>query len=117
MLTIDEEAVKLAEIHYQDAPPQTRIYHIHGATPIRSQTSTPAAILEVTEFTAPMGVMPLGFGPDPDQGLRRPSVVIQITPEEFERIQSGELKLPEGWTVGDLIPDSVSRHETNGISQ
>lgn len=117
MLRLDEEAVKLAEIHYQDAPPDTRIYSIHGATPVRWQTSTPVALLEVTEFTAPMGVMPIGLGPKPNKGLHHPSVVIQVTPEEFEQIQSGELRLPDGWTVGDFIPNPVSLHETNGASQ
>jgi hypothetical protein len=48
--------------------------------------------------------MPLQFGPAPASGLHYPSVIVEVTPDEYSRIQSGELKLPDGWTLGEEIP-------------
>ena len=41
--------------------------------------------------------MPLGFGPTPEAGIRFPSVIIEVTPDEFEKIEAKELPLPSGW--------------------
>ena len=32
------------------------------------------------------------------------SVIVEVTPDEFERIQSQELKLPDGWTIDEEYP-------------
>jgi hypothetical protein len=33
-----------------------------------------------------------------------PSVIVEVTPDEFEMIQRKELPLPEGWMVGKFLP-------------
>jgi hypothetical protein len=48
--------------------------------------------------------MPLQFGPSPASGLHYPSIIVEVTPEEFERIQTQQLELPEGWIVGERLP-------------
>ena len=48
--------------------------------------------------------MPLGFGPAPAHGFHYPSIIVEVTPEEFDRIRSHELVLPSGWEVSDLVP-------------
>ena len=48
--------------------------------------------------------MPIQFGPSPASGLYYPSIILEVTPDEFQRIQNQELKLPNGWKVGNLIP-------------
>jgi hypothetical protein len=45
--------------------------------------------------------MPLYFGPAPASGIPYPSVIVEVSPNEFKKIQSDELKLPEVWTIGD----------------
>jgi hypothetical protein len=48
--------------------------------------------------------MPLGFGRSPSGGIPYPSVIVEISPAEFARIQAHELELPEGWTIGEKLP-------------
>jgi hypothetical protein len=31
-------------------------------------------------------------------------VILEVTPEEYQKIQSEELALPHGWKIGDPIP-------------
>lgn len=48
--------------------------------------------------------MPLHSGPLPTHGIPYPSVIVEVTPAEFARIQSDELRLPPGWTIGEELP-------------
>ncbi len=48
--------------------------------------------------------MPLHFGPAPASGILFPSIIVEVTPEEFDRIKRNELKLPKGWTIGEELP-------------
>ena len=48
--------------------------------------------------------MPLYFGPVPSSGIPYASVIVEVTPDEFERIRVQELKLPDGWTIGEEYP-------------
>jgi hypothetical protein len=48
--------------------------------------------------------MPIEFGPAPASGIHYPSVIIEVTPDEFEQIKSKQLPLPLGWSLGDSIP-------------
>ena len=78
--------------------------------------SEPIKLLEVNENTVPSGIMPLGFGPAPAAGINFSYVIIEVTPDEYRLIQSEELKLPHGWTVGNLIFRSTAmtdRSEAN----
>jgi hypothetical protein len=52
--------------------------------------------LYLCEFTHAMGArtsLKLAF----------PSVIMEVTPDEFEEIQTGKLRLPNAWTMGDEI--------------
>jgi hypothetical protein len=48
--------------------------------------------------------MPLYFGPMPGGGIPYPSVIAEVTPDEFDRIRLQELKLPDGWTIDEEYP-------------
>ncbi len=43
------------------------------------------------------------------------SVIVEVTPDEFERIKLQELKLPDGWSIdeeypkGDSLPDTTAQ--------
>jgi len=52
--------------------------------------------------------MPLHFGPIPASGVPFPSVIVEVTPDEYERIQRRELKLPAGWENGEELPKPTS---------
>ena len=47
------------------------------------------------------GIMPLYFGPVPSSGIPYPSVIVEVTPDEFERIKVKELELPNGWAIAE----------------
>ena len=61
-------------------------------------------LLEVNTNTVPSGIMPIHFGPNLNSGFRFPSVILEVTPSEYENIKTGNLSLPEGWEIGSEIP-------------
>ena|SRR5579871_3557997 len=93
---VDEAARRLAEAHYRIEP------EISGIYPLASGDSTDRTIrlLEVNANTVPSGIMPVGFGPHPPSGIPFPSVIVEVTPREFDDLKRGKLTLPDGWTLG-----------------
>jgi hypothetical protein len=112
MPTKDETARNIADIHYQIEDGITQIYRITSGAEAEERPNEPVKLLEVHEGTIPAGIMPLRFGPIPSRGIHYPSVIVEITPDEFAKVQARELKLPKGWTLGDLIP----RATVNGVA-
>jgi len=100
----DEVAKKLAHKHYDIEPGITRIFKLRDKPEFEGLSSAPIKLLEIKIDTAPSGFMPLYFGPVPGSGIPYPSVILEVTPDEFERIKSQELKLPEGWTIDEEYP-------------
>jgi len=97
-------ARELAHKHYEIETGLTHVYWINSTVETGRGATEPIKLLEVNENTVPSGIMPLQFGPSPAFGVHYPSVIVEVTPNEFARIRSGELRLPEGWTVGEEIP-------------
>lgn len=104
MPTKDDEALELARKHYQVETGLTQIFRITGTGDVEIRPSEPIKLLEVNENTVPSGVMPIQFGPSPASGLNFSSIIVEVTPDEFERIQTHQLELPHGWRIGELIP-------------
>lgn len=103
---VDKEEVrkKLARAHYTFEPGITQIFAIWGTPAYEALPSEPIKLLEVNQNTIPSGIMPLGFDPAPASGIPFSSIIIEVTPEELEKIQRQELALPHGWTLGPLLP-------------
>ena len=99
----EEVAKKLADAHFSIEPSLTHIFKIVEKPEAEALESTPIKLLEVNAATSPSGVMPLYFGPAPDSGISYPSVIVEVTPAEYEQIQANELRLPEGWFIGEEI--------------
>lgn len=110
LLAVDQAAAKdnaariLAEKHYQVEAGLTQIIRFTDKAEAEVIRSEPIKLLEVNENTVESGVMPLHFGPAPASGILYPSIIIEVTPNEFQKIQSHELKLPEGWEIGEELP-------------
>lgn len=109
--TKDEVARDLARKHYEIEAGVTQIVRITGSAEVEADPVEPIKLLEVNENTVAAGVMPLHFGPVPASGIDYPSVIIEVTPEEFHKIENKELQLPAGWKLGDAIP---REEEENG---
>jgi hypothetical protein len=107
-----EEALRiLAEAHYDLEPEITQIYRLKAKPEQEQLAAEPIKLLQINGATIPSGVMPLRFGALPDRGIPFPSVIVEVTPAEFQKIKASELPLPKGWTLGDEIPrQKLSSH-------
>ena len=102
------EAQKLAEAHYHIESGIQQIYRLHANDAVESQPNEPIKLLEVNEDTIAAGVMPLGFGPAPESGIHFPSVIVEVTPTELDRIREQSLPLPNDWKIGELLPRNAA---------
>lgn len=103
----DEEAVDLAQRHYEVDIGLTEVIHFTNTADLEQEASEPIKLLEVNEHTIESGVLPIHFGPAPESGIHYPSVIVEVTPEEYDRIRSNELRLPDGWRFPLSIPKSA----------
>jgi hypothetical protein len=99
-----EAARELAMRHYEIEEGLIQIFRITDRVASEFSEGEPVRLLEVNVNTPETGVMPLHFGPVPASGIPYPSVIIEVSPNEFEKIQSNKLRLPEGWAIGEEIP-------------
>jgi hypothetical protein len=95
---------ELAMRHYEIEAGLTQIFRITDKAEAQVVRAQPIKLLEVNANTVECGVMPLHFGPAPASGIPFSSIIIEVTPNEFRKIQSHELNLPEGWEVGEELP-------------
>jgi hypothetical protein len=80
----------LADAHRQEDPATTKVFLAADPVEVR--------LVEVSESVAGSGeVLPFGFAPRPDQGVPYASVVVLLSPDEWKRVERGELALPPGW--------------------
>jgi hypothetical protein len=100
-------ARELARKHYDVEAGLVRIFRLSGPDDAELTPAEPIKLLEVIEGTFPSGARPLQFGPAPASGIPFPSVIVEVTPEEFVKIQSQELKLPRGWRLAEELPRPV----------
>jgi hypothetical protein len=92
-----EEAAALARAHYEVEPGLRAVYRLEGPDP----NDLRIKLLEVNDQTVAAGIVPVGFPAHPASGLHNPSVVIEVTPQEYLAIQQKQLELPSGWQVRD----------------
>jgi hypothetical protein len=104
MVEKSEVTKTLARKHFEIEPGITRIFEIVDQTKDESSAETPIKLLEVNDATIPSGILPLYFAPVPARGVPFPTVIIEVTPEEFEQIEANSLPLPSGWILGPEIP-------------
>lgn len=94
----------LAESHYRTDQSIVRIVTVMAGPEAEARPSEPVKLLEVNEATVPLGIRPLGFSAQPEGGIDFPSVIVEVTPDEFQEIRAGRLPLPNGWRLGEEIP-------------
>lgn len=106
MPTKDDTARTLADAHFRLDHALTRIFRIVEAD--EANPARPVKLLEVCSQTAEVGISPVGMNADPARGVPYPSVIIEVSPREFEQLQRDELSLPNGWRLGEeLFPRAV----------
>ena len=101
-------ATLLATKHFELEDGLTKIFRINKKVTEMSigepaSAAEPIRLLEVNAHTVASGILPLRFGPMPASGIPFPSIIVEVTPHEFEMIKSKELKLPDGWEIGEEV--------------
>jgi hypothetical protein len=99
----EDQALDLARAHQSTDPGIQAVYRLQAAD--EDAPGEPVKLLEVNENTVERGVEPIRFGPDPDGGVPFASIVVDVSPREFEQIRTGRLPLPHGWQLGDKLID------------
>ena len=97
-------AREMARKHYQAEAGLQSVFRLTGSAEVEVRPVEPIKLLEVNANTVASGVLPVQFGPAPASGIPYPSIIIEVSPEEFEKIKTQELKLPKGWQVGEEMP-------------
>jgi len=95
-----ETARVLADAHRKVEPGIRRIIRVVGDR--EDDPREPVKLLEVNPDTSPSGIFPIVFGPDPPS-IPFPSLVIEVTEQEFQRIRAKSLPLPHGWRLDETL--------------
>lgn len=101
MPTKDETAQLLADAHFRLDQGITRIFRIVESD--ESNVARPVKLLEVSQMTTEVGMSPVGMSADPARGVLYPLVVVEISPDEFDCLRQGDLKLPHGWQLREEL--------------
>jgi hypothetical protein len=93
-----ETAKKLAKAHFGVEP---NLKSIHLIEPFNAQDpSDPIKLLEVVEGTIERGIEPIGFTADPARGIEYPSIIVEVSPAEYETfLRDGKLGYLD-WSIG-----------------
>jgi hypothetical protein len=94
-----ETAKSLAEGHFRVEP---YLKHVHLIEPMDEQDpKDPIRLLEVVEGTLAMGIEPIGFPADPARGIEYPSMIVEISPDEYKSVRTSTIRFADReWTIG-----------------
>ena len=96
MPTKDEAVRELAEWHFGVEPDLERVIRIVFDN--EDEPNEPIKLLEVNGATVATGsIEPYAFSPT--ASVPFPTVIAEITPEEFARVERNEITLPKGWSL------------------
>jgi len=98
MKTVPEVAEELAKAHVEDDPKTTQVYFVEGI-------DDEVRLVEVSGSLgsgAPGEVLPVRFSAQPEAGVPYPSVVVLLSPSEWDAVEKDTLKLPPGWDRAKL---------------
>jgi hypothetical protein len=97
-------AQRVAEAHYAIEPAIELIVRLLATGDREADPKEPIKLLEVNQNTTADGIRPVFFGPHPASGIVYPTVIIEVTPQEYAQLQADPASLPNGWRLGDQFP-------------
>lgn len=100
---LKETALALVESHREVEPKLRSVFFYRDAS------GEEVRLLEVV-VDSPTNdtVMPFRFAADESRGVAFPVVIIELSPEEFDRLSRGELALPPEWTDSEKLWESAA---------
>lgn len=97
--TILEVANELAKAHKEEDPDTSHIYLASS-----SEDSGEVRLVEVSgSLESSSEVLPFRFTERTDLGIPYASVVILLSPEDWNLLKAGRLALPDGWGSADEL--------------
>ena len=94
--TKDETVRELAAWHFGVEPELKQVIRIVGEN--ENKPNEPIKLLEINAATVSTGsVEPFAFAPS--ASVPFPTLIAEVSPEEFEQINRQELRLPDGWSL------------------
>lgn len=110
MPTKDDTARALAQLYYQLEGQCLEVYHLRG--PNDDDPDEPVRVYEVNilpeGWDGPVCLWPVGGPAMPQFGVHHRTGTLQVAPSVHWQIRSGTLPLPDGYSVGELIPRVVA---------
>jgi len=80
-----EAAKSMAKAHSLVEPNLKRVCLIEPLD--NDDPNDPIKLLEVVEGTLEMGIEPVAFTADPARGIEYPSIIVEISPDEYQEIR------------------------------
>ncbi len=100
-------AQRLADAHYAIEPGIELIVQLIAAPDREVDVKEPIKLLEVNQNTTTDGIRPVFFGAHLESGIYYPSVIVEVTPREYERLHRDPNSLPNGWRLGHEFAKAV----------
>ncbi|MFO0949177.1 MAG: hypothetical protein U1D30_25245 [Planctomycetota bacterium] len=103
MASKEEVAKRIVNTHFNVEPGITRIFELVDDPNSENPTDVPLKFLEINADAPPSvgPLTPLYFSAVPGSGIHYPSAILEITPDEFQKIIANQLELPNGWRIGN----------------
>lgn len=96
MATKEDATRELAEWHFGVEPDLERVIRIVGDR--EDAPGEPIKLLEVNAATVATGSVE-AYAFAPSMSVPFPTVIAEVTPDEYARIERNELPLPKGWSL------------------
>jgi len=108
-------ARELARSHFDAEPRLLQILHFAAEPKIEARPSEPIKLLEViADARVAARLTPIRFAPSP--AVPFAVALIEVSPDDLQRIAAEQLKLPGHWQTGQDLPRS-DRQETAAPGQ
>ncbi len=93
-----ETAQNLAKAHFKVEPNLKKVFLLEPIC--EHDPKEPIKLLEVVEGTIERGIEAIAFAADPANGIEYPSMIVEISPREYQHLGAGKLTLEtRGWTL------------------
>jgi len=103
----EESARRLAQKHFESDDGLKTILWIMGSSESEDNAREPIKLLQVNATTVSSGVMPMHFAAVPSMGIPYPSVIVEVTPDEYRRIGIKKLSFPKNWLTHQELPKAA----------
>jgi DNA-directed RNA polymerase subunit RPC12/RpoP len=101
-VTKEQERKKWADFLYDVDPQITDVFTLLGDPSNEALPDEPIKLLVVRPNASQS--RPLELDPPLNSGIPFSTVTIEVTPEVLAQIQSNQVPLPHGWTLGARLP-------------